>query len=61
MPLAIRQRQALRWSFEGYRGPVDLGALGPEVTLITPASTVAALRAGYVPAWSPVISGSTDR
>lgn len=56
---AIQRGKALRWSFEGYMATVPLGDLGAGIRLVTPASTVESLRAGYVPVWSPVISGST--
>jgi hypothetical protein len=55
---AVQQGMALRWSFEGYREAVSAGDLGAGITLVTPPSTVAALRTGYAPEWSPVISGS---
>lgn len=58
---AIRQGLALCWSFDGYREAVSPGDLGADIALVTPESTVAALRAGYVPAWSPFMSGSTGR
>jgi hypothetical protein len=40
----------LTWSPGGYTGRRTRPAGGVEVTVLTPASTVAALRAGYVPA-----------
>jgi hypothetical protein len=55
----MRQGMALRWSFEGYRDAVPLSDLAADITLVTPPSTVAALRAGYAPVWWPVISGLT--
>ena len=46
---AIRGARALPWGFSGY------GAAGPlppgPMQLLTPPATVAALRAGYLPAW----------
>ncbi|TKT74121.1 hypothetical protein [Aquamicrobium sp. LC103] len=49
---AFRGGRALPWSFGGYRGSVALRDLpsGP-VSLLTPPATLAALRAGYAPAW----------
>lgn len=46
--LALRSGQALPWSFSGYGNPQALPAYA---SLVTPHSTVAALRAGYAPAW----------
>lgn len=40
--------ELLRWSFEGYNG-VQARPSGIEVTVLTPRSIVAVLRAGYVP------------
>ena len=42
----------LPWSFEGYGAPVSLPASNT-ITLLTPPTTVAALRAGYEPAIHP--------
>lgn len=42
----------LRWSFEGYSG-VQARPHGIEVTVLTPRSIVAVLRAGYVPELHP--------
>lgn len=45
---AVRAGKASRWSFDGYGRPEPL----PEAAhLLTPLSTVAALRAGYRPVW----------
>jgi hypothetical protein len=49
-PYVVRDGRLLRWSFEGY----DASAAAPETVLcrlITPATTLAVLRAGYGPAW----------
>lgn len=49
---ALRERRALRWSFSGYAPPAALSDLmRAPVTLVTPKATMAALRAGYRPAW----------
>lgn len=48
--LALRAGQALPWSFSGYAEP---RALPAHARLLTPRSTIAALRAGYAPAWHP--------
>ncbi len=46
---AVRHGSLRRWSFEGY-GPV--AQIGPGFAeLLTPPATVAALKAGYAPAW----------
>jgi len=46
---AIMQGAVLPWSHSGYGQPITL----PErASLLTPAATVAALRAGYRPAWA---------
>jgi hypothetical protein len=51
---AIRGGKALRWSFSGYDRVSDFGALGPgKVCAVTPATTIAVLRAGYKPVWHP--------
>jgi hypothetical protein len=49
-PYALRDRRALPWSFAGYGEPTPLDA-ALEVDVLTPTSTVAALRAGYAPRW----------
>jgi hypothetical protein len=52
-PYLIRHERALPWSFAGYGEAVAIGRLaGASLSLITPPSTVAALRAGY-PATPP--------
>ena len=48
--LALRAGQALPWNFSGYDKPQALPA---HARLLTPRSTIAALRAGYAPAWHP--------
>ncbi len=49
---ALRDRRALPWSFAGYQMPRALSdLLRAPVCLVTPISTVAALRAGFRPAW----------
>jgi hypothetical protein len=51
MPHALRYGQAIPWSFAGYGEPRALGELGDDLRLLTPRSTVAALRAGYRALW----------
>ncbi|MCB1427963.1 MAG: hypothetical protein KDJ66_02400 [Nitratireductor sp.] len=49
---AIRGRKALAWDFGGYQEPVGFGELlRHPMVLVTPRSVIAALRAGYKPAW----------
>lgn len=48
--LALKAGQALPWDFSGYGEP---RALPAHARLLTPPSTIAALRAGYAPAWHP--------
>lgn len=51
---AMRKGRLLPWSFAGYGPPRHPAVLaGGDIWLITPPSTVAALRAGYRPAWHP--------
>lgn len=49
----------LPWSLDGYRAPVAVTA--PEVTLLTPPSIVAALRAGYQPLVHPSAGATSLR
>lgn len=57
--LALRGGVALRWNFAGYSAPVSAGSLvGQALGLITPPATVAALRAGFRPAWHPTAQSS---
>ncbi len=49
---ALVTRQGLRrWSFEGYKEPIDAGSTDFEI--LTPPSTVSVLRMGYVPDLHP--------
>jgi hypothetical protein len=50
IPAARRDGVFLRWSFAGHRGPSRLSDAAT-IDLLTPPSTVAALRAGYRPDW----------
>lgn len=52
-PYAVRSGAALPWSFSGYGAPEEIGGLGSEkLVLLTPATSIAALRAEYRPAWA---------
>ena len=48
-PYLLLDGQAQPWSFAGYGKPVALAGFGGNLKLITPPSTVAALRASYHP------------
>lgn len=51
---ASRGGRALRWSFEGYGDPVSLSSLDLEaLRVLTPATSVAVLAAGFAPVWHP--------
>jgi hypothetical protein len=51
---AIKGGQALRWSFAGYDKAVGFDAFGTdEMCILTPATTLAVLTAGYRPVWHP--------
>ena len=54
---AVRSGRLLPWSFVGYEapGPFDADAL---VDVLTPPSTVAALKAGYKPLWPEALKAS---
>ena len=47
---AVRGGRALPWSFDGYGPPRPLAG---DLSLVTPATTLAALAAGYAPVWHP--------
>jgi hypothetical protein len=54
---AVRDRRLHPWSFAGYGDPISIDRLaGAFKRLITPATTVAVLRAGYEPVWHPTAS-----
>jgi hypothetical protein len=58
-PFAIRSGKLLPWSFQGYRGtPSNCRSLPAPAFLVTPATTVAVLKAGYRPAWHPSVARS---
>lgn len=49
---ALRHERLLPWTFAGYGAPIDVQDLsGLRLELLTPPSTLAALRTGYRPAW----------
>ena len=51
---ALRGRRALRWSFDGYGDAIDLSSIDSEThRVLTPATTVAVLAAGFEPVWHP--------
>lgn len=51
---AIRNGQALRWSFSGYGPELGLNDVATgEMYLLTPATTLAVLQQGYRPVWHP--------
>ena len=53
-PYAVRARAALPWSFAGYGAPEPLDP-DAVVDVLTPPSTVGALKAGYRPLWPETI------
>ncbi len=50
-PLALKAGHALPWRFAGYGPAVDPVTLRGPLTLVTPPTTVATLRAGFAPVW----------
>ena len=55
---AIRAGKALRWTFGGYDRAVEFDELGPdEMCIVTPATTLAVLSAGYQPVWHESADG----
>jgi len=51
-PFALRGGLLLPWSQKGYLHRVEVSAMGPsDIRLLTPVSTLAALRSGYQPVW----------
>ncbi len=51
---ALRNGQALEWSFAGYAPPVAFeGLKGRPLRLLTPPTTVEILRHGFMPTWHP--------
>ena len=51
---ALRCHKILPWSFGGYAPPVALASLDKSpIALLTPATVMDVLRAGYRPAWHP--------
>lgn len=54
VPFALRGGELLRWSFAGYERPVGIEVAargGASLALITPATTVGVLAAGFSPIW----------
>ena len=49
----IRAEQSYPWSFDGYSAPSPLGTLKGPFIILTPASTIGAIRKGYRPAIHP--------
>ncbi|QDL35954.1 hypothetical protein [Rhodoferax sediminis] len=45
----LRRGESLRWSFDGYGPPMPVSSLAGKLRVMTPASVVRALRAGYIP------------
>jgi hypothetical protein len=56
-PFALKAGRAMPWRFEGYGLAVERSMLRGPLSLITPSSTVAALRAGFSPVWHPTAMG----
>lgn len=52
----IHAGQAWPWSFEGYGRGMPLDRLAPGLTLLTPVSTVEAIRRGYQPTFHPSLA-----
>lgn len=49
---AVKDRTVLHWSFSGYHWLADRNELqGRPLRLVTPQSTIAALKSGYRPVW----------
>jgi hypothetical protein len=59
-PHAVRSGKLLPWSFAGYGapGPIDSDAFAD---VLTPPSTVAALRGGYEPLWPELLRRGVDQ
>jgi hypothetical protein len=54
--LALYRKKLREWDFGGWRRePVEPAELGADVRLLTPPTTVAALRQGFQPVWHPSI------
>lgn len=52
LAIAVHDGMLLPWSHEGYASPIEVSALDPaDIRLLTPVSTLAALRGGYRPVW----------
>jgi hypothetical protein len=50
---ALRAGTALRWTFAGYREHIDPAIFDDRsLRLLTPATTISILKAGYRPAWA---------
>ena len=51
---ALRAGTARQWSFAGYASPIAFARLDDRpLRVLTPATTIAVLRQGFVPAWHP--------
>lgn len=51
LAFAVRSGQLFPWEFHGYGPRVKITSMSGGFRLITPVSTLAALRKGYLPAW----------
>jgi len=54
---AVRAGALLQWSFAGYGAPAPLDP-GAIAEVLTPPSTVAALKGGYKPLWVELLKAS---
>lgn len=50
-PHALRKGRLLPWTFDGYGPACDTGGITGPVAVLTPAATIACLRAGFSPVW----------
>lgn len=58
---ALRNGQALEWSFAGYAAPIGLNRFaGRHLRSVTPPTTIQILRHGFAPAWHPSAAAGTE-